>query len=492
MMNSLSRRELLRSLAAAAALPLVPEVVNALVGAHSAAKWQVAFADLDSDLLETPLKRIRGTAPAGLVGTLYRNGPGKFRRPGRSATHWFDGDGLVRAFTLSANQATVRAAFVDTPKRRTDSAARAVICGGFGTKPAEGSAIATSDDVNAANISVVFRGGELWALWEGGSPVALDPHTLATRGLKTLRDDLAHMPFLAHPRIDAQGTLWNLGVSGSQAVVWRLAVDGQVQSVSPLTLPRASYIHDFTATDRHIILVLQPWVQRAGDFELPVTDMLEWHPNWSTQILVLDKDDLTRQKIYELPPMFFFHLGSAWQDAQGSVQFEICRYADPGFAIHGARDLLVGKFSPEPRPTLALVTLAANGKASMQDTGIGAEFPRIDPHRTGLPRSQVIHAAIKSEDTPLFTGVGIQDWRTGESVHFDFGKDHLVEEMVFVPRGNSDKEMDGWILGPTVNLRAGRTELHAFDARHLADGPVCTWQAPIALPLSLHGVFLAA
>jgi all-trans-8'-apo-beta-carotenal 15,15'-oxygenase len=491
-MRILTRREVLGSLAGLASLPLIPELAQALAGMRTAADWRIAFADLDRNLPPTGLACVQGKAPPDLSGTLYRNGPGKWRRPGKSATHWFDGDGLVRAFSLTNGEAVVAAAFVDTPKRRADEAAHAVVSGGFGTRMAEHVAVNSSDDFNAANISVVPRGDELWALWEAGSPVALDPRTLATRGVKTLRDDLAHMPFLAHPRIDPDGTLWNLGIAGPQAVVWRLGLTGEVQAAVPITLPRASYVHDFTATDRHLIILLQPWVQRAGEMHSDFSDMMEWHPKWSTQILVLDKADLNQRRVYELPAFFFFHVGSAWRDPSGSILFDVCRSADPGFALRGARDVLQGIYRADAVPTLSLVTLTPEGKASLHDTGIAAEFPRTDARRSGLARSYTLHATIKAASEPLFTGVALHNWSTSQSQQYDFGPQHLVEEMIFVPKPASSSEMEGWILGPTINLRAGKTELHVFDARHIADGPICTWQAPLALPLSLHGAFVNA
>jgi len=42
--------------------------------------------------------RVEGTIPAGLRGTLYRNGPGLFDRGGRRRRALLDGEGLVQAF----------------------------------------------------------------------------------------------------------------------------------------------------------------------------------------------------------------------------------------------------------------------------------------------------------------------------------------------------------------------------------------------------------
>ena len=83
----------------------------------------------------------------------------------------------------------------------------------------------------------------------------------------TLRPGLKGMPFLAHPRVQPNGVIWNIGLGGKQAVVWKLAPDGTLLSAEMIALPRGSYMHDFTATARHLVLILQPWVQDS--FRMP-------------------------------------------------------------------------------------------------------------------------------------------------------------------------------------------------------------------------------
>ena len=78
---------------------------------------------------------------------------------------------------------------------------------------------------NAANTAVMTAGDEVWALWEGGSPMAMDASDLSTKRFVTLRDDLKGMPFQAHPRYDPDGTVWNIGLWGDRMVVWRLNAD---------------------------------------------------------------------------------------------------------------------------------------------------------------------------------------------------------------------------------------------------------------------------
>jgi carotenoid cleavage dioxygenase-like enzyme len=79
------------------------------------------------------------------------------------------------------------------------------------------------------------------------------------------------------------------------------------------------------------------------------------------------------------------------------------------------------------------------------------------------------------------------DWDSGRSDRFLFGDTQIMEEAVFVPHGPD--EADAWLIAPSINLAEGVTELHAFNAARVSDGPVATWRADIALPAGFHGVW---
>ena len=228
-----TRRTLFMGAAAlAAARVLAPDRAYGLQALAATADWSLATADVEGDVAPRALRLVHGRAPQGLSGSLYRNGPAKFRRPGGSSQHWFDGDGLIRRWRVQDGQASLAARFADTRKRRQEAEFGAMLMPGFGTVADPRAKIGSADDASPANTSVHKVGGRLWALWEAGSPLAMDPETLETEDFVTLRPDLKNMPFLAHPRIEPDGRIWNLGVNGRQAMVWRLAV-----SYTHLTLP---------------------------------------------------------------------------------------------------------------------------------------------------------------------------------------------------------------------------------------------------------------
>ena len=484
-----TRRNFLMGAAALSAAVVTPETVRAMTAMRIANDWGLATADVEADVAPAAMRLIRGRAPAGLEGALYRNGPAKFRRPGGSATHWFDGDGMVRRFRIRDGQAELAARFVDTPKRRQETRLDAMVMPGFGSVGDPRAEIGSNDDANAANTSVLMAGDALWALWEGGSAVAMDPETLETRGMVTHRPDLKAMPFLAHPRIEPDGRIWNLGMGRGQAMVWRLSPTGELEAATMVDLPRASYIHDFTATARHLVIVLQPWVQAR--MTMPFSEGFDWRPDEGTQVLVIDKDDLTRRRVFELPAFGFFHLGDAWSDGD-DIRFDLCAHRDMDFAARGATEVLNGvPLNGEPA-RLALAHLRADGSADLQRTDHVAEFPRSDPRRAGLPRRFTLHTAEETPGRPFASAVGMTDWRAGRTRVFDFGADHVMDEMVFVPRPGGTAEDDGWLVGPTINLAARVTELHVLDAARIEDGPVATWRADAALPVSFHGIWHGA
>ncbi|MFC5344965.1 carotenoid oxygenase family protein [Brevundimonas staleyi] len=483
-----SRRHFLMGAAALSAAVATPEMVRAAIAQEAAAPWALATADLEADVAPRALSLVHGRAPAGLEGTLFRNGPAKFRRQGGIATHWFDGDGLMRSFRISDGQATLAARFADTPKRRTETELDAVVTPGFGTAGDSRARIGSPDDASAANTAVMVTGDKVWALWEGGSPLQMDASTLATERFVTLRDDLKGMPFQAHPRFAPDGTVWNVGLHGDQAIVWHLRASGELIDAQVIRLPRASYLHDFTATEGHLIFVLQPWVfDHAG---MPYATQFAWKPEMGTQVLLVDKADLTSTRIWELPAFGFFHLGDGWEEADGTIRFDVAANRDNTFAIEGARVLVEGRGTVPGNPSeLKLVTLYPNGRAEMTSSGVAAEFPKGDPRRAGLERSLTVHVAGERGGRPLPNGLAVQDWKTGRNHAFNFGDDQIMEEAVFVPKPGASAERDAWLVAPSINLAEGMTELHVFDVASVENGPVATWRADVALPAGFHGAW---
>lgn len=475
-----SRRQLLASFAAAGAMAAAPAAFA------TDNPWSLGLENAPAaGFPDAPMRLVHGRAPAGLEGSLYRNGPGWFRYGASATGHWFDGDGFIQRFAIADGRARHRARFADTPKRRLEQQRQAIVLPGFGTRGAPDAPADSADALNAANTSVMIAGDELWALWEGGSPTRLDPETLETHGVTPFRADLAGMPFTAHPKIEPNGRIWNIGVSGDRAIIWRLSANGALEDAQVIPLGSRSYVHDWAVTERYLIIPLQPWLHER--LVAPLVDGFVWRPDVPFRVLVLDKNDYSNRRMYELPPMFFFHTGDAWEEADGTLRFDLCVTPDAHFVTEAARNMITTRDLSSPSAELVMATLHADGRAELQRSGHLGEFPQTDRRRQGQRRD--LTAII---DDSGGRKLNLMNWRSGICESFDFGAHHLVQEHLFAPKPGRSDESGVWLVGITLNTRARATELHVFDAEAVGDGPVATWRSRHAAPYGFHGAWAGA
>lgn len=502
----MDRRRFLRALGlGAGALALAPALpVLALAGdehyarfaaARVAQPWLAGWDTLEGDLARRALQ-VEGRLPAALRGALYRNGPARFGRAGLRYRHWFDGDGLVQAWRLGEHGVTHEARFVRTHKYQREEAAGRFLIDGAGTRIPGAEAIRNADDMNTANTSVLSHAGALYALWEGGSAWKLDPDTLASVGPVTWRDDLAALPFSAHPLREADGSVWNIGqlqfAAGGTLLVWRLAADGTLQSVTPLTVGHAGYAHSFALSERHLVVVLAPWVFEQADG--PFLESLRWRPGVGSLALLIDKQDPTRFRRYELPAGLAYH----WADAgerDGAVEVSGCWYDDVPAVDAEMEARMRGERRVKPSLSrLVRLRLPLDGGApSLETVGPrGLEFPDFARRDAGLQR----HLYALQQHGPSVAAypnaVVALDRQREREARYVYGPQVLVEEHRFVPKPGATREDDGWLVGTALDAGRGEHLLSVFEARDVGAGPVCQARLPRMLPLSFHAEFANA
>jgi all-trans-8'-apo-beta-carotenal 15,15'-oxygenase len=195
----MNRRSVMQTLLAGAIAGTIANVLRAesprLAGDDWLAGWRTFGREAEGPTAAT----IEGRWPGSLTGTLYRNGPGWFDRAGLRYEHWFDGDGLMRAWKIADGKVTHTARMVATLKFQQEQKAGKFEVGAAGTHIPDTRPARNNDDFNTANTAVVRIGDRVFALWEGGSAIEVDPDSLETRGPMTWREDLDAAPFSAHP-----------------------------------------------------------------------------------------------------------------------------------------------------------------------------------------------------------------------------------------------------------------------------------------------------
>ena len=502
----MERRELLRLLASAGALPLLAPLASLAQATGTAddwqaqfeassAPWKIGFATPPGDF---PLTRaaVRGRFPDAVAGTLFRIGPAGHGLGGERYHHWFDGDGMVHRFVIEGADVRHQGRYVATSKRTAEARAGRRLFETFATTPPGAEPPTSADSINVANTSVLPLQGEVLALWEGGSATRIDAGTLDTLGLKTWRADLAGMPFSAHPKVDPDGTVWNFGVGSTQGLLalYEIAPEGTLRRAGVVPVADMPMVHDFAVTERHLVFLLPPLVydgRRKGTGE-SFLDAHVWRPELGMRALVIDKQNWERRQMLALPAGFLFHVGNAWEEdtPRGTqIHIDYVRSDNADSVFISNREVMRARRVKTTEPHLTVATLnLASGRATQTALAQEAEFPRIDPRRVGMRHRQVVHATQIRRDLPGFGAVARTDVETGLSQRFVYGQQTMVEEHVFVPDGAKP----GWVLGTVLDFGRQKTLLSCFAADNLAAGPVAQATLPYALPLGLHGAFVPA
>ena len=176
---SITRREFNQIASLAGLHALLPGAALASAGEPA---WQ---ALLGANLAEEHdyIPAVEGTLPAGLRGTLYRNGPGLFERDGYRKKMLLDGDGMIQALDFSGDAVRYRNRFVRTPKFIEEEASgrflqptRTTLAPGFWNN------IPGGRIESQAGVTTYCVNGVLTAHDEAGQPFALDPSTLEDLG----------------------------------------------------------------------------------------------------------------------------------------------------------------------------------------------------------------------------------------------------------------------------------------------------------------------
>jgi all-trans-8'-apo-beta-carotenal 15,15'-oxygenase len=502
----MQRRELLRRLGALGAASLgapawAAEAEGAAFDAAVADRpWLRAFKGISDATgeLRCEALALHGRWPEALRGRFYRNGPALFERGDRRHRHWFDGDGMVQQFTIGAGRVSHHGRLVRTAKLAAEQKAGRFLYSAFGGGVAADAPARGPDSFNTANTNALEHGGRLLAMWEGGSAYALDPADLATQGPITWKDGLEQVPFSAHPKVGPDGHLWNIGTSGKHVVAWHIDPAGRLVRAQVGESPYpGGMVHDMAITPKFIVIPLPPVKMRLDRITAgaPVDQAYQFEREQPLRILVLRKDDITRRRVFELPAQMVFHVGNAFERADGRIVLSFVGAGDHRSLVEGAVAVVAGRPGPKRVSSTQLALLdMATGRATVQGLDDAVEFPRIDPRRIGAEARWLLTTAAWREgrSSELFHGVQLRDLRSGRMQRFDYGEHVVAEEHVLVPRPGRSGELDAWLLGTTFDARKRATVLNVLDAARLADGPIAQAALPYWLPYGFHGNFTAA
>jgi len=460
------------------------------------------------DEVDVDLPCTEGALPAALRGVLWRNGPGRLERGGVAYGHPFDGDGMVTRYAFTDAGVRYRNRFVRTQEWRDEEQAGAIVHRGFGTlRPGGiGANVGRLRFKNAANTSVVWHGGRLLALWEGGLPHRLHPDTLDTLERFDYRGRLRpegsrvaalltpELPFSAHPRLDrATGVLYNFGMllgAVPQLLLYTVDPDGTMRPPERVPLPAMSFVHDFVLTARHRVFVLPP-----VDFDIPRTLLglvspvasLSKAAGRASRVLVLPREGTEGARWYEAPSGFVFHWANGYERDDGTLVLEGFCAPDMPLTV-SVSALLEGNAAPFPPSELVRYVLRPGRRDVEVERCVGwhGELPRIHPRVEGKAHRYVWATGRRADDREThFAEIVRFDGLSGAVVSRSFADEGLPGEAVMVPRPGGTDEDDGWVITVVYNGAQHRSHLMVLDTATLE--PVARCPLPHHLPPGFHG-----
>jgi len=444
------------------------------------------------------IEDVEGEIPAGLQGTLYRNGPGLLDIGGYPIHHPFDGDGMICQFTFVDGRAHFQNRFVRTqPFCEEREAGKPLYRGVFGTqKP--GGWLANAFDFrlkNIANTNVIYWGGKLLALWEAALPHRLDPQTLATHGTDDLDGLLADTEaFAAHPRVTADGqTLINFCIKpGLSTAIWIYELDpaGNLLRQQARDVPGFAFIHDFAISDRYCLFFQNPVNFNPIPFALGMRgpgECISFQPDQETKILVIPRDPKEEIRVLSVDAGFVFHHANAFE-RDGTLYIDSICYAgfpevDPNSDF---RDVDFDALEPGLLWRFAL-DLEDGTVSKERIISRCCEFPTAHPSRSGQDYRYLWTAiADQPEGNAPLQGLMKYDWHTGETTLWSNAPHGYAGEPVFVPSPEADAaEDEGWLLTLCYDAAAHRSDLVIHDARDLT--VLATLHLKYHIPYGLHG-----
>ncbi|GAB18417.1 putative dioxygenase [Gordonia effusa NBRC 100432] len=446
-----------------------------------------------------------GAVPEGLLGTLFRIGPGKFEM-GESRLHTiFEGDGMVSRFIFDGTQ-NIR---YTNRYVRTDQFRKGLSNGRLPEhgpeNPVKGRKLQTLTRLrNVANTNIIPLAGEMLACWEFGNPHRMDPDTLETLGAEDFDGALGYLgAFSAHPKWDAEtGEMFNFGLDflpTPRLRCYRKTPTGKVEQINSVTLWDMGWNHDFALTKKYLVFLLDPFripnpIKLARTGSLAKALKYQFEDTYSKIVLV--PRDGSRPRIIDYDAQLHIHMTNAYEDGSDTV-FEFPRYTDVD-SFSSIRLTTTGPTQGGPLanimrwPTSHLVRLRVSPSGRVTEEVLtpdnAIEFPQFDWRRSNLRHTVTYSTASRVKDVSHYDGIGKFD-HAKETATFWHRDDWAFGEPLFVPRSKIGAEDDGWLLTLSQNLLTHRSQLSIFDARDVEVGPICTLYLKHHVPVGFHGTF---
>jgi carotenoid cleavage dioxygenase-like enzyme len=442
---------------------------------------------------------LEGALPAWLRGDLVRTAPAVLELGSWRANHWFDGLGLLYAFSFGEG-VVFKQRLLESEALRDAQRPRQQMAS-FDTptqRPLWHRLIKPTPQItDNANVNIVPWEGAWLAMTESPAQHLVDPESLASRGTYRYDDRLGGAILSAHPQFDFErNALVNVATSFGPKNLLRVysqTVNSRVRKVEgELTFKRVPYLHSFGLTPRHALIIEHPYTVNPLKLlfsNRPFVDGFTWQPKLGTKIWKLDRAT-GRWTVFHTEALFCFHVANAY-DEGGDVVFDFVAYDDASIVRRLERAPLDAGGLPRLAPRFVRARLS-QGKSSVALEGLaeaGFEFPSLSYRSDNGRPYQNVWGARFAEDSASTSAIVRIEPGAGERARFS-EPGWLYGEPVFVPRPGATRSDDGVVLSVGCHHEQERTSLAVLHGSTLE--PLARARVDLSLPLGFHGNFAAS
>jgi carotenoid cleavage dioxygenase len=471
-------------------------------------KGYAAPTRLEADIRDLD---VEGTVPAELDGAFYRVQPDPQYPPRLGTDIFFNGDGMVSMFRFQGGRVDFKQRYVRTDKFNLERKAGKALFGAY-RNPLTDDPKVKGKIRGTANTNVLVHNGQLLALKEDSPAVAMDPVTMETEGYTDFGGQVTSPTFTAHPKIDPEtGAMCAFGYAAKglltrSMVYYEISAEGEKTREVWFEPPYYCMMHDFGVTKDyacfHVVPIVGSWERlEAGlphfGFDTKKEIYLGILPRGG------EAEDI---RWFKAPNLFASHVMNAFNDGT-KVHFDTPVAKNNMFPFFP--DVDGHPFNPAESAsylTRWTVDMASNSdefESAERLTSMVGEFPRIDERYATRPYRHGWLAVMdlqKPFDMPggrsaaglLINCIGHVDHATGKEESWFVGPTSSLQECCFVPKSADSPEGEGYLVAVANRLAEMRSDLLAFDALHVAEGPLATIHLPVRLRQGLHGNWATA
>ena len=436
--------------------------------------------------------RVEGKLPDGLRGTLVRTGPGLYELFGKRVGHSFEADGVLSALRFDGEGLAEGALkLIESEGLKAERRAGKPL---FGTRTAYPRRLWNSlrrVRKNTGNTALMTHGEKLFALVESALPTQIDPQTLETIGATNL--GLIEQSFSAHPhRVHARNATIGFGLEyGKDTFVHLYSFEdamggGGVRRLGKVPLTRPVMLHDFIVTKTRALFLISPirlHIFRALFGLANFNNLFTWNPEDATEVLVVPLDDTSKFTRFQVDPFMQWHFAHAKDEGEDLVVHFVKHNDFSSYSgLQASGDAEGGK--------LVRAHIDVHGKRlSMEEVwDASCEFPRIDPRCEGTHTGD-FSTVFLLQDNPGARAVSMVNVKTGQARMHRFEEHEAASEVVFVPRGKTAPEGDGWALVLVYDRHADKSHVRVIDTARFEES-IARCYFPEWVPMTFHGLWM--